>query len=275
MNKPFKPSNFWPAALFVACFIPVLALASPVITQVQGIDVTEGAPVNLTVSELQFTGTSTPGTSLEIRCNGRKVAQTIVGGDGQWSVSAGSFLTGTFIFYAVAEDWPKTPAESSPVTVNIDLSGNPLPPAVYSFEINYNSANQTSEGLTLSSQVFLTFFTNDPAGIASAKVSNDNLFWETWNNPPVAPGSTAWQLENTEGNKTVYVKFYDADLNESDTVSREIGYFAGISTESGDTTSGVYPSSAYDEYSGENRYGKPRTSVSQPDKGTSLKLVAP
>lgn len=275
MIKALKPIYIFSAVFFIFLFVPVFVLATPVITQIQGIDVTEGVPVNLTVSEIEFSGTSAPGTSIEIRCNGRKAAQAVVGGDGQWSASAGSFLTGTYVFHAVREDWPQTPEESSPATVNIDLSGNPLPPAVYSFEINFNSVNNTSERLTVSNQVFLTFFTNDPAGIASAKVSNDNLFWETWNNPPLAPASTAWQLENTEGNKTVYVKFYDADLNESNTVSREIGYFTGILKESGDAASGVYPSSAYDEYTGENRYGRPRTSTIQPDKGSSLKLVVP
>jgi len=275
MNFTFRIycSSIIAAAIFL--FLPLLVTATPVITQIQGVEISEGIPINLTVSELEFSGTSAPGTSVEIRHNGRRAGQTITGGDGLWSVAAGSFLTGTFVFHAVVEDWPRVPQESTPATVNIDLSANPVPPAAYSFEINYNQTNHTSEKLTISNQIFLTFFTSDPAGIASLKVSNDNLFWETWNGPLTAPASTAWQLEDTEGNKTVYVKFYDADLNESDTVIREISYFRGISIQGGTAASGLYPSSAYDEYAGENRYGKERTSASQPDTGNSLKLVAP
>jgi len=270
-----KPVFSVALAISFILFLPFFLMGAPLITEVEGTTVTEGVEINLTVSEINFSGTSTPGTSVEIRHNGRKAAQTITAGDGQWSVSAGSFLTGSYSFCAVVEDWPQTPEESFPVTVNVDLSGNPVPPAAYSFEINYNSSNATSERTTTSALVYLTLFTSDPAGIASVKISNDNIFWETFNNPQTAPASMTWLLENTEGNKTVYAKFYDADLNESNTISREIVYFSGVLISSGTADSGVYPSSAYDEYPGENRYGKKRSSPTQPDTGSSLLLTVP
>lgn len=264
-------------ALFTTLLLlmPFFLTGAPLITQIEGIAVTEGNDINLTVSEINFSGTSTPGTSVEIRVNGQKAAQTITAGDGQWNISAGSFLSGSYSFCAVVENWPEIPEESFPVTVNIDLSGNPVPPAVYSFEINYNSSNATSEKTTTSALIYLTLFTSDPAGIASVKISNDNIFWETFNNPQTAPASMSWLLESTEGNKTVYAKFYDADLNESNTISKEIVYYSGVQISSGTAASGIYPSSAYDEYPGENRYGKQRSSANQPDTGCSLQLTVP
>lgn len=273
-NKLFKLS---PAAILLVfmlgCCVELLAV-TPVITHVQGIEVAPATTVNVISSTITFAGTADAGNTITLFSNGNPVAQTIAIMNNTWEVSAKNIMDGTHIFSVIPENWPETSTESNRVSVAVDTSASSEPPA-YMFHINFDALRGYSELTTASSSVLITLFTNDPAGITSAKISNDGIFFETWNTPQLSPASYAWTLEESPGIKTVYMKFYNTDADESEVVTQQIGYYPYFKTHSGNQVDKTYPAGAYDEYPGENKYGAERTSNSQPVTGTSLILTVP
>lgn len=259
--------------ILLVCSVELPAL-TPTITHVQGIEVIPESTINAVSSTIVFAGAADSGRTITLFRNGTPVAQTIAIMNNTWEVSAKNIMNGTHSFSASPETWPETSTESNRVSVAVDTSASSEPPA-YMFCINYNTVKDHPEMTTASSSVFITLFTNDPAGITSAKISNDGLFFETWNTPQLSPASYAWQLEESAGTKTVYMKFYNADADESEVVTQQISYYPNFKTHSGSQADKTYPAGAYDEYPGENKYGAERTSSSQPVTGTSLRLTIP
>ncbi len=248
------------------------ASTTPVITHVNAIEV-DGTPVTSNSATILFSGTATAGDEIKLYSAFGLAGSTNTLGNGTWSFTASNIMDGGHSFTAVIEDWPRTALVSSSVSVNVDTSASAEDPG-YTFLIN-RRADGSPETSTSSINVKVSLFTNDSEGIASARISNDGIFWQTWNAPAPAPDTHDWALENSAGIATIYMKFYDADANESAVITRQIGYYPVAAGHTGSAAGQTYPSATYDEYQGENKYGSSRIDVSQPETGTSLKLVTP
>lgn len=260
-----------PIMLFI-CHTAVSA-GPAIITHVQGIEILPETIINAESSTIIIAGTADPDANIAIYSGGSKVAETTSMPDSSWTATVKNIMNGAHTFHATVDNWPRTSDSSN--MVNVTVASTVEEPPAYMFYINYQSNRNDGELSTASSSVFITMFTNDPEGITTARISNDGLFYDTWPSPQLAPASTAWELESSPGLKTIHMKFYNADAEESDVITRQIQYLPGYTSHIGNNEDLTYPSASYDEYQGENKYGKPRIDATQPASGTSLKLVSP
>jgi len=140
------------------------------------------------------------------------------------------------------------------------------------FFINKKADAYLGESTTATSVVHLTFTVDDPSGVAKVQVSNNGTTWTTWNNPVLDPASYSWALDLVPGLKTVWVMVTDGIGHTTSPASQTIEYWPGYQAHKGTRDERSYPTDTYDEYSGQNKYGSPRTDPNAPSTGVSLRL---
>ena len=108
--------------------------------------------------------------------------------------------------------------------------------------------------------------------MAKVQVSNNGTTWTTWNSPVLDPASYSWTLDLVPGLKTVWVMVTDGIGHTTSPFSQTIEYWPGYQAHKGTRDERSYPTDTYDEYSGQNKYGSPRTDPNAPSTGVSLRL---
>jgi hypothetical protein len=254
--------------LFVVAARPGWGLAPPEFKKAGGVDIVAGQPVYVnSTTNIVVQGTGVPGTTIRLFINNVQVAEDVVNGGGNWSITLGSVAEGAYVFDAEVTDGVETSPRAAADTV-IDVTP-PAPVSTYAFLINRGEAS------TATSVVFVSMNMSDTNSVSLAQVSNDEIWWTNWATPTMTPSSYPWEIAATPGTATVAMKFQDRLGNTTTVYRQSIRYYPQYHQLYGTSASLTYPVGMYDEYEGQNKYGLDRSAASGPADGHSLQLEAP